>query len=43
MNWPRERQALHTALEAAWVFVLTAVVFLGGIVLLCYFVDWLTP
>ncbi len=41
MNWHRERLALRTALEASWVFVLTVVVFLGGIVGLCYFVDWL--
>ncbi len=37
----RERQALRIALDAAWCFVLTAVVLIGGIVLLCYFVDWL--
>ncbi len=41
MNWKHERQALRIALDAAWVFVLTSVVSLGGIVLLCYFVDWL--
>ncbi len=41
MNWIRERLAFRLVLEAAWCFVVTAVVLIGSFVVIGYFIDWM--
>ena len=36
-----EKQALCTVAEAAWCFLVTALVSIGSLVLICYGIDWL--
>ncbi len=36
------KQALRIVLEAAWCFLMTAIVLIGGFVVIGYFIQWLT-
>ncbi len=37
----RQRQALYTLADAAWCFLLSAFVLVGGFVAIGWFIDWL--
>lgn len=42
MKWTSEKQALGKVGEATWVFLLSAIVYIGGIILIGYVIQWLT-